>query len=207
MKPILFIWIPKAAGTSIWEALKSAVGDGNSQYLRIAGGDKFDPTRQLTTFLHSSIAALMEHGTVTPAWIKSRYIIASRRNSWDRLVSLYHYFRRHVTLKLRLGTFSDFVGRLSKEGVPPIALYNYRGYSQANSQTSWLDEIHLNFVARFENLQEDWKDLCKQLKIDQALPHLNKSEHGPYREYYTMALRKAVAKVYRSEIEKYDYEF
>lgn len=67
----------------------------------------------------------------------------------------------------------------------------------------------MNTVLRFETLQADLDRLLwPRFNIKpRLLRHMNKSEHGNYREYYCDKLRQIVAERFSWEIREFGYEF
>ncbi len=75
-------------------------------------------------------------------------------------------------------------------------------------QLGTLDKI--NYVGRFENLQEDFDIVCKKLNLPEiSLSHTNKSRFNPvhYSEFYDNETRQLVEKEYAKDIEYFGYEF
>ena len=70
------------------------------------------------------------------------------------------------------------------------------------------DGIELDFIGSFESLQEDFDKVCDKInKPRQRLPHINKSNHTHYSDYYDDETREIVAKRYAKDIEYFNYSF
>ena len=66
----------------------------------------------------------------------------------------------------------------------------------------------LDFIGKFENLQEDFTQICDKLEIkDSMLPHKFKTDHKPYWEYYDDETREMVEKHYEVDINYFNYKF
>jgi hypothetical protein len=81
------------------------------------------------------------------------------------------------------------------------------------NQLDWLvdpnGQLLVDFVGRFENLEEDWKTISKRINLPKALPHKNrnhaKKQH--YTEYYTPATQQIIQEKFRTDIEYFQYQF
>jgi hypothetical protein len=66
----------------------------------------------------------------------------------------------------------------------------------------------LDTILRFENIQDDFTNLCECLNIPiKKLPHLNKTNRKHYSEYYTDKTRKIVNERFKDDIEYFGYKF
>jgi hypothetical protein len=135
------------------------------------------------------------------------------RNPWSRVVSLYSWKARNDPA---LKPQKRFYHRL---GMPYDELRETRKQFSAFIKGSWLtndrfyvidDELCVDFVIRYENLAEDFQELCKRISLPKIeLPHLKsgfrKGYH--YSEYYDEESRNIVAERHRNDIRLFGYEF
>jgi hypothetical protein len=113
------------------------------------------------------------------------------RNPWEREMS-YHFHRYNEWNR------DLFIEDLLKD----------RG------QLSFYDPYQMDFIMRFENLEEDFGIVCQQLGLKLELPHMNSREMRektdsvtPYHEYYDVELQKMVQLKCDAEIQMFDYKF
>ena len=101
--------------------------------------------------------------------------------------------------------------------------YNINEYSDRSSQVYYPhqpqhkylfdnDEMVVDFVGRYENLQEAWNSLRDKLNIDSRyrdmqLPRLNVSEREDYRIYYKDKDIERICNMYKKDIDLFDYRF
>ena len=101
-----------------------------------------------------------------------------------------------VGLKVQDLSFEDFLSMT-------IRLDNHHW----NPQINFLP-FDPDYIGRFENLQEDLDNICNQINIPkQQLPHTNKTNHKPYREYYNDHTIKMVQEIYKGDLQKFNYDF
>ncbi len=69
-------------------------------------------------------------------------------------------------------------------------------------------EIGVDFVCRYENLQESLDAMLGKLSLPSSpLSVLNSSEHKVYSEYYDEELKDLVQTLYSTDIEEFNYAF
>ena len=114
------------------------------------------------------------------------------RNPWDIAVSEYFYnVKNHGERR----SFKDFLK------LPRAGLYHLKPQHEFFNR-------NVNFIGRFENLQEDFNFVCDTIEIPRGeLSHQNKSTHNPYWDYYDDESRQLIARRFNKDIEYFNYEF
>lgn len=132
----------------------------------------------------------------------SFYKFAFVRNPWDLQVSLYFFMKQdtdHYQHELinSMKNFDEYIEwRVSNTNK-----------LQKNFITDTEGNLLIDFVGRFENLQEDFNKVCNRLKIDAQLPHENKSKHKDYRTHYNDKTREMISNAFNEDIELFGYSF
>lgn len=120
------------------------------------------------------------------------------RNPWDRVVSAYFYYK---------GKNSRIVK--SVNGMMSFKEYaNDVGKALIMSQQS-LATDKINLVLKFENLQEDFKQIQKFYGIKKPLGKKNTTKHEHYSKYYENDdyLINKIGELYALDIKRYNYDF
>jgi hypothetical protein len=114
------------------------------------------------------------------------------RNPWDRMVSLYRYKNPDLPFKTWLvQKKSDYLERDTFS-----YFSDYKG------------KIIVSFIGRFEQLHKDFENIRMRIGMTgEGIPHLNRSRHRPYREYYDDETREIVEKKFCRDIEHFEYRF
>jgi Sulfotransferase family len=127
------------------------------------------------------------------------------RNPWDRTVSLYE--RRESAQLHKEITFDEFVDRIR------YSTFTCMYPSPKVNQLDWMVDpsgnVIVDFIGRFERLEEDWRLVADKLDIDRPLPHGNRNPQRirHYTDYYTPRTRDIVARRFAVDIETFGYEF
>ncbi len=100
--------------------------------------------------------------------------------------------------------FKDFVQEIAK-----IPDNKSDRHFRSQYLTIYNGEVKIvDYVWKFENLQEDFNFVAEKIWIWKIqLPHLMKSKHNSYRDYYDEQTREIVSKRYQKDIELFWYEF
>ena len=209
MKRALFIWIPRTSGTSLWLNIEHC--SKTSQ--RIIQNEHFDPNVEITTFQHWNLGQATWFFNIPDNWIESCWVFSIVRNSWDRLVSLYHILEQGQPKQQELirylgGTFESFAEFLLSGRAPPVGPDGYAGGAfYGRPQFDWYRYRKPDYIGKFEELEVTWKEIEKHLGVPLSLVKANASIRKPYQEYYSPALRDAIGEYYQEEISQFNYTF
>jgi hypothetical protein len=157
---------------------------------------------------HSRIVAAKE---MLPAELfDNLFKFAVVRNPWDLQVSSYHHIRRERPhLIEHIKDFDHFI----RWKLDPERPYQYHVDTSIQSQLDYLIDLNGNilvdFIGRYENLQQDFQHICKTLDAGHLrLPHKRKAgDRRDYRSYYSDELATLVGDWFKRDIEALDYRF
>ena len=130
---MVFVWIPKTAGTSVYEALQKSCG---MTKLKTVQSSFSFPQRGPVTFGHMSYNDLIAIGAVQRDYSQKAYKFSFVRCPYERAVSLYNYLKRGTKVD-SAKSFIEFLEDVHLKR-PAIGLYNTSGLSQTNPQVDWL---------------------------------------------------------------------
>lgn len=194
-KDLLFVHIPKCAGTSIYAS--------------------FGLPKPYDT--HVPATAYMEFMNGSFESSNSFTII---RNPWDRLVSAFHYLKRRTdwqsdsqfsdSVLKGVGDFNTFTSKLSSDIIFRNKVISWRHFvPQSYFITDFSGRILVNDVLRFETLDEGIEQLRNKYGISNTSEflHVNSTRKRPYQEYYDDASKNFVAKLYAEDIAIGEYRF
>ena len=148
--------------------------------------------------LHLTIAEIQNQ--VTKKQFDEYFKFGFVRNPWDRELSWYKYILKepHHYYHKQFLQFVNFSAYLRERPLFPQQYYFLSNHGKNQ----------LNFIGRFENLQEDFNIVCDKIGITkQKLPQKNKSIHKHYTEYYDDETRQIVAERYKKDFEYFGYKF
>ena len=231
-KRFIFIHIPKCAGTSISTALNT-----RGARLQLNGMPTRKEKVVFNSGSLAHITAEKLRSTLPEATWRNYFKFTFVRNPWDLSVSLYHfhksyaippsYFEMFPTMLLRCSLkhlYSYFTLRNQAIKFQKNNPYIIKQFTTTGSFKEWILQgiympccssfitdskgtVMVDFVGRYETLQEDFSKICRRLNISAQLLHLNRSTHRPYREYYDSESKAIVARHFGADIERFAYRF
>lgn len=182
--PYVFIHINKTAGTSIGNAIGLPVKHHQTalEIIDKIGRDKWDTAYKFTLV----------------------------RNPWDKVVSHYEYRRKRnkTEVATRNVSFSEWVKKTYGTDKDPFFYNNPKAFQP---QVEWLKDdqgkIAIDFIGKFESINDDFNQIKAIIGIDAELPHLNASKRAGYQSYYDDETRQIVAEWFHEDIELFGYSF
>ena len=198
----IFVHIPKTAGESIENKLGCY-------------GEREDPMSNLwgvqgRIVLQHLTASQIKQGYVSNNVLQSYFKFAIVRNPWDKAISEYHWYLRYG----RHISFKDWVRSLPKKLEMPDNVH-ILGIGHDLPQYEFIydadGKLLIDYIGRFENLQNDFNHICNVLGIkDSSLPKLTSTSsqnRRHYKDYYDNETIDLIAKIYQKDIELFSYQY
>jgi len=185
----IFIHIPKTAGISL---VKSIFGDVTLEGHRSVSFYKQVFGNRYSDFFTFTIV----------------------RNPWDRLYSAYKFLEKgginihdknafdiHLSI---YKDFEDFVMNGLNEKIMREIIHLIPQYEFVCDKNG---KIIVDYVGRFESLQEDIAVLSKKINSEIVMDHHNQNTKKSYTEIYTEEMILKVKKIYWKDINTFEYNF
>lgn len=196
----IFVEVPKTASTSI----RSVIGNPSKPHLNIVQIREKFISSQLETL--NDNMNLSKEDALTQALNKfnSYFKFGFVRNPWDRVVSLYNRKEgMQLSDKMSFEQFVEWIQNSSDTCIHP---------KEHKNQLDWFidekGEVIVDYIGKFEDLENGWQYICQKIKVNEKLPHSNKNPTKKnYKNYYNSRTRKIVEQKFRTDIEYFDYTF
>lgn len=187
----IFIHIPKTAGTSIILELNK---------------DKMVPRDHATW---------RDYKRKSPYLFEKYYKFSFVRNPWDRVVSSYHYFKhggnqtKHdIEFKNsvidKYDSFESFVlNYLNKDSIWSNRLFWPQWFFLLDDKNN----LQVDFLGKFENIENDISVLEKKLNFKLSLQKTNVSIRKDYKQYFSEETRIKISELYSKDILQFNYQY
>ncbi len=186
----IFVHIPRCAGTSMEYALVKQ--------------DWWSIDRETKHILASTAKKL--YGEHWDKYFKFSFV----RNPWDRMVSLAKFpLMSGISISKGSINISSYLKKFDNIEIDPRSKSKKDRFDPVKGAV-YLNILNedLDFIGKFENLQEDFDTVCDKIEVPQrVLPHREKLKHKHYTEYYDDETRELVAEKYKKDIEMFGYKF
>lgn len=209
----IFVHIPKTAGTSV-ESVLGMHGDKADIGIRPYFNQQIDREHLYGHDLQHMTAADLKHVLQHDGVFERYFKFAIVRNPWDRLVSVFAWSNQKWAngLELTDGEFEASVRQLHATFITARAArqpprVGAHLWPQVHFLVDRDRKLLVDFIARYENLAEDWERIRRKLGIETVLPSRMRSHHRAYQSYYSNATREMAAEIYAEDIAAFGYAF
>jgi hypothetical protein len=151
---------------------------------------------------HIPLLELKNH--VSEEVFKTYFKFCVVRNPYEKMVSLFHFFRGPIDINHYKSEFEKFV----KDK------YNYNTNDLGKTMKNKEDPPIFDFFIRYENLVQDIESVCKKLGIEdydlKKLPTFRsecREKRMPYQYYYTEETKRIVYERHKIEFDYFGYRF
>jgi len=176
-KKILFVHVPKTAGTSMEER------------------DFITPVITRHYGMDHYVELLKDTPEIN---LDEFFKFAFVRNPYERLASgiLNHPLKAEKNPRAK---FNDFLFEHKDRLSQWIAVKPMHTFICVD------DKIAVDFIGRFENLKHDWDHVCEKIGESNELPHIKKGGHT-YENLYTQESIELVREVFKKDFELFGYD-
>lgn len=197
--PILFVHIPKAAGTSV----RKWYGKQYKKYHKCMHGSMSHPIIYNTSRTMPSFTIVRNPYDLVYSWYRyKRQMLDETRHkdpkelaAWEKG---FEYWLERYKDKINF-TKDNLTGDFNK--ISPM-------YSQLSYCRSTKGKISVDYILQLENLKKDWNIIKELTNSTIDLEIHNKSDlQKNYREAYTPATKKIVEQYYQEDLDFFNYSF
>lgn len=210
----IFVHIPRTAGQTIEHTFLTHLGLDQRMRPALLLREKLDGEQGPPRLSHLTAAQYQEYGYVTADEFSTYFKFSFVRNPWQRVYSFYRYLN-YATKH----SFNEFVIEFVNQSKLPNL--DWFIAPQSNYLCDMQGNLLVDFVGRFENLQEDFNRVCEILELEKReLPVTNQSKAGiakdgslidlskiPYQDHYDSETIEIVNRLYHRDITMFGYSF
>lgn len=127
------------------------------------------------------------------------FSFAFSRNPFSWQVSIFHYMKEQVNHPqhniIKNFSFDEYIYWRCNEDHD---LQNKFVFDKNKN-------LKISYLGKLENINNDFKFVCKELNIKNELKHINQTKHSNYRSYYSTLSEKMILKYYEEDFDLLGY--
>lgn len=192
----IFVAIPKTASHSFRVALRPHLGSNDWEQCHLLVEKAF-PVENIARLKHGHISCTQIQPCLIPGIWNQYFKFCTVRNPYDRFISHCHFIHRedknmqHNALPVMKGIIEN-----------PTPAFQPQHHYVVNNDGA----ILVDHVAKFEDLQEHFNQICKHIDLPEIpLEHINPAERPPYQECFDQELLEMVQDLYAKDFVLFDY--
>jgi len=214
----IFIHIQRTAGTSIAKSLCGAMKIeewegfiGEPRQVALDNQKKFedvyftDHRKKFEGKKHMTARDIKK--VVGKKTWSSYFTFSFTRNPWDRILSSYLKRRKEFTRHTEY-IWPDSKMLFNAAVLVKFGLMGWKRKAQTDYLTDESGNIIVDFVGKFENLEDDFRKVCSKVNLDAELcNNKDSTSNSPYSEYYYDLTKRVVEKHELKNNNPMEYEF
>lgn len=198
----IFFAVPKTATHTIRQALREHKGPEDWEQ-QVLFGTQSLPIPEIARIQHGHVSVQQIRPHLDPDIWGSYFKFGFVRNPFDRFISTCFFLNRGNE------QFADQADSFMRQA---LSIPRFRQRVLVRQQILQLSdesgEVALDFVGRYETLQQSYDEICERIGIPTTdLARKNPSKHAAYTEYYDDELRGIVGEFYKDDLRVFDYGF
>ena len=197
----IFFAVPRTATHAVRQALRAHLGEDDWEQQALFG-KQIIPVPDIASIGHGHISFQQARAFLSTESVSSYFKFGFVRNPFDRFVSTCFFLNRRNP---------GFTGNEVEFMRQAIRNTRFRQRVLVSPQYQMLtddnDTLMMDYVGRYETLQESFDNICSQIGVTPSeLSMKNSSRHGQYQCYYDETLKSSVAEFYSKDFELFGYD-
>lgn len=196
----IFTAIPKTATHAFRVALRPQLAPNDWEQC-VLFEKKYFPVQALAEIGHGHLSLSEIKPFILPQMFENFFKFCVVRNPFDRFVSFCRFINRDNEL-MQKDSLETMKRIISDKSIHSEILFR----PQFEFVTDVNENLLVDDICRFENLQNDFDEVCKKLNFPQTnLEKINSTDSTKYRNFYDEELTQMVREFYRKDFEIFDY--
>lgn len=198
----IFFAVPKTATHTIRQALRVHMGPDDWEQQKLFGKQSL-PIPELARIQHGHISARQIRPHLDADIWDTYFKFGLVRNPYDRFVSTCFFLQRDNP------NFASSATQVMKKALRKA---RFRDRVLVKPQYLQLTDddgaVQLDYVGRYETLQQSYDEICNRLNLRTTrLSRNNTSLHKTFSDYYDDELKQLVQDLYAQDLQMFGYEF